>query len=113
MPEPAYTAYMVEKPEYEDEPVRIVTVNKPESSVDQSKELLKKLLAILTPVVPAPARVPEPSSIDKLVQQLIGKLKTNTPIPPALPAPAEPTKLETMLQTFFGRKQLPSQQSRL
>ena len=101
-PEPAYPAYMVEKPEYEDEPVRIVTVNKPESLVDQSKELLKKLLAILTPAVPAPARAPEPSLMDKLVQLLIGKFKKNTPVPPALPAPAEPTKLETMLRTFFG-----------
>ena len=104
---------MVEKPEYEDEPVRTVTVSKPESSVDQSKELLKKLLAILTPAVPARARAPEPSSMDKLVQLLIGKLKKKTPLPPALPAPAEPTKLETMLRTFFWGKQLPSQQSRL
>ena len=60
MPEPAYPAYLVKKSEYEAEPVRTVTVNKPESSVDQSKELLRKLVAILTPVVPAPARAPEP-----------------------------------------------------
>ena len=102
MPEPAYPPYMVKKPEYEDEPVRTVTVNKPESSVDQSKELLKKLLAILTPAVPAPARTPEPSSMDKLVQLLIGKFAKNTLVPPASPAPAEPTKLETMLRTYFG-----------
>ena len=63
--EPVYPAYMIMKPEYEDEPVRTVTVNRPESSVDQSKELLKKLLAILTPA--------EPSSRDKLVQLLAGK----------------------------------------
>ena len=76
MPEPeaAYPAYMVKKPEYDDEPVRTVTVHKPESSIDQSKELLKKLLAILTPAVPAPTRAPEPSSMDKLVQLL--KLET-------------------------------------
>ena len=110
MLEPAYPAHMVKKPEYEDEPVRTVTVNQPESSVDQSKELLKKLLAILTPAVPAPARAPEPSSMDKLVQLLIGKFAKNTPAPPA---PAEPTKLETMLRTYFGGKQSPSQQSRL
>ena len=55
-PEPGSQAYMIKKPEYEDKPVRTVTVNRPESSVDQSKELLKKLLAILTPAVPAPAR---------------------------------------------------------
>ena len=109
-PEPVYPAYMIKKPEYEDEPVRTVTVNRPESSVDQSKELLKKLLAILTPVVPAPARVPEPSSMDKLVQLLAGKLAKNTPVPPA---PAEPMKLETMLRTYFGGKQSPNQQSRI
>ena len=99
MPEPAYPAYTIKKPEYEDEPVRTVTVNRPESSVDQSKELLKKLLAILTPAVPAPARAPEPSSMDKLVQLLIGKFAKNTSVPPA---PAEPTKLETMLRTYFS-----------
>ena len=110
MPEPACPAYMIKKPEYEDEPVRTVTVNRPESSVDQSKELLKKLLAILTPAVPAPARAPEPLSMDKLVQLLIGKFAKNTSVPPA---PAEPTKLETMLRTYFGEKQSPSQQSRL
>ena len=113
MPEPAYPAYVVKKSEYEAEPVRTVTVNKPESSVDQSKELLKKLLAILTPVVPALARAPEPSLMDKLVQLLIGKFAKNKPVPPAPPAPAEPTKLETMFRTYFGGKQSPSQQSRL
>ena len=110
MPEPAYPAYMVKKPEYEAEPVRAVTVNKPDSSVDQSKELLKKLLAVLTPAVPAPARAPEPSLIDKLIQLLIGKIAKMTPAPPA---PAEPTKLETMLRMYFRGKQSSSQQSRL
>ena len=93
---------MIKKPEYEDEPVRTVTVNRPESSVDQSKVLLEKLLAILTPAVPAPARAPEPSSMDKLGQLLIGKFAKNTSVPPAPPAPTEPTKLETMLRTYFG-----------
>ena len=110
MPEPAYLTYMIKKPEYEDEPVRTVTVNRPESLVDQSKELLRKLLTILTPAVPAPARMPEPSSMDKLVQLLTGKFAKNTLVPPA---PAEPTKLETMLRTYFEGKQSPSQQSRL
>ena len=108
MPEPAYPAYVVKKSEYESEPVRTVTVNKPESSVDHGKELLRKLVAILT----APARAPEPSAMDKLVQLLIGKFAKNKPVPPAPPAPVEPTKLETMLQTYFRGKQSPSQQSR-
>ena len=92
MPEPAYPAYVVNKSEYESEPVRTVTVNKPESSVDHGKELLRKLGAILIPVVPAPARAPEPSAMDKLVQLLIGKFAKNKAVPPAHPAPAEPTK---------------------
>ena len=94
MPELADPAYMVKNPEYEAEPVRAVTVNKPDISVDQSKELLQKLLAVLTPAVPAPARVPEPSPMDKLIQLLIGKIAKMKPAPPA---PAEPTKLEMML----------------
>ena len=94
MPEPVYPAYMIKKPEYEGEPVRTVTVNRPESSVDQSKELLKKLLAILTLAVPAPARAPEPSSMDKLVETADRELAKNTSVPPAPPAPAEPMKLD-------------------
>ena len=81
MPEPAYLTYVVKQSEYEAEPVRAVTVNKQDSSVDQSKELLKKLLIVLTPAVPAPARAPEPSPMDKLIQLLIGKLlKSHRPL---------------------------------
>ena len=80
--------------------------------MDHGRELLRKLMAILTPVVPAPARAPEPSAMDKLVQLLIRKLAENRPVPPAPPAPAEPTKLEMMPQTYFRGKQSPSQQSR-
>ena len=112
MPEPTYPAYVVKKSEYESEPVRTVTVEKPESSVDHGKELLRKLVTMLTPVVPAPARAPEPSAMDKLVQLLIGKFAKTKPVPPAPPAPAEPTKLETMLRMYFRGKQSPSQQSR-
>ena len=39
MPEPAYPTYVVEQSEYETEPVQVVTVNKPNSPVDQSEEL--------------------------------------------------------------------------
>ena len=35
MPEPAYPAYVVKKSEYESEPVRTVTVNKPETGSRQ------------------------------------------------------------------------------
>ena len=77
--------------------------------MDQGKELLRKLRAILTPVVPAPARAPEPSAMYKLVQLLIGELAENRPAPRA---PVAPTKLETMCPTYFRGKQSPSQQSR-
>ena len=85
--------------------------------MDQGKELLRKLMAILTSVVPAPARAPEPSAMYKLFQLLIGELAENRLVPPAPPAPAEPTpteptKLETMCQTYFRGKQSPSQQFR-
>ena len=62
---------MVNESEYETEPVRVVTVNKPNSSVDQMEELLKRLLTVLTPAVPTPAKTPETSPMDKLVQLLL------------------------------------------
>ena len=49
MPEPVYPTYVVEQPDYESEPVCVVSVNKQNSQVDQTEELLKKLLEALTP----------------------------------------------------------------
>ena len=72
--------------------------------MDQGKELLRKLRAILTPVVPAPARAPEPSAMYKLVQLLIGELAENRPVPPAPPALVEPTKLGNDVSNVFQRK---------
>ena len=63
MPEPAYPTYVVEQSEYETEPVQVVTVNKPNNSINQSEELLKKLLAVLTPIVPPPPPPGEGSRI--------------------------------------------------
>ena len=54
MLEPAYPTCVVNKPEYDADPARTVTENKPESSEDASNEILRKLVAILTPVAPAP-----------------------------------------------------------
>ena len=109
MPEPVYPAYVVKKSEHDPDPVRTVIVNKPERSVDDSNELLRKLVEILTPVATSTARAPEPSVRDKLVQLLMEKFATRKP---ASLAPAEPTKLETRLQTFFKEKQLTNQQFR-
>ena len=104
MPEPAYPTYVVEQSEYETEPVQVVTVNKPNSLVDQSEELLKKLLALLTPIVSPPARAPELSPMDKLVQLLLSETAKRKPVPPT---PVEPPGLETLLQTYFAEQQSP------
>ena len=109
MPEPAYPANVVNQSEYETEPVRVVTVNKPNSSVDQMEELLKRLLAVLTPAVPTPAKMPETSPMDKLVQLLLSETAKRKPVPPV---PAEPAGLETMLRTYFAEQQSSRQQPR-
>ena len=106
MPEPAYPTYVVKQPNYETEPVCVVTVNKPNSPVDQSEELLNKLLAVRTPTVPPPARAPDLSPMDKLVQLLLSETAKREPAPPT---PAEPPGLETLLQTYFAEQQSPRQ----
>ena len=106
MLEPVYPTYLVKQPDYETEPVCVVTVHKPNSPVDQSEELLKKLLAVLTPKVPPSVRVPELSPMDKLVQLLLSETAKREPAPPS---PAEPPGLETLLQTYFAEQQSPRQ----
>ena len=71
MPEPAYPTYVV-KQSYETEPVHVVTVNKPSSSVDQSEELL---LAVLTPTVPPP---PPPGEGSRIITDVIGNREEKT-----------------------------------
>ena len=110
LPDPVYPTYVVEQPDYETEPVCVVTVNKPNSPVDQSDELLKKLLAVLTPKVPPPARAPDESPRDKLVQLLLSEAVKREPPPPT---PAEPPGLETLLRTYFTEQQSPRQGPRL
>ena len=105
MPEPVYPTYVVNDPDYDAHPARTVPENKPESSEDASNELLRKLVAILTPVAPAPARAPESSVMDKLAQLLMERFTAGKPVCPA------PTELEK-LQTYFEEKQLPNQQFR-
>ena len=106
MPEPAYPTYAVEQPDYETEPVCVVTVNKPNSQVDQSEELLNKLLEVLTPKSPPPARVPDVTPLEKLVQLLLSETAKREPAPPT---PAEPARLEALLQTYFTGQQSPTQ----
>ena len=96
------SGYVVNESEYETEPVRVVTVNKPNSSVDQMEELLKGLLTMLTPAVPTPVKTPETSPMDKLVQLLLSETAQRKPVPPV---PAEPAGVETMLRTYFAEQQ--------
>ena len=84
----------------------MVTVNEPNSPVDQSEELLKKLLAVLTPKVPPSVRIPELLPMDKLVQLLLSETAKREPAPPT---PAEPPGLETLIQTYFAEQQSPRQ----
>ena len=93
---------MVKQPDYETDPVCVVTVNKPNSLVDQNEDLLKKLLAVLTPT----ARAPEVSAMEKLVQLLLSETARREPVPPT---PAEPRELKTLLQTYFAEQQAPRQ----
>ena len=108
-PEPAYPAYVVRKSEKEPDPVRTVTLNKPERSVDNSNELLRKLVKMLTPAATATARTTEPPVLGKLVQLLMDRVATRKP---ASPSPGEPIKWESRFQTYFKGKQLPNQQFR-
>ena len=105
MPGSAYPAYVVNESEYETEPVRVVTVNKLSSSVDQMEELLKRLLGL----TPTPAKAPETSPMDKLVQLLLLETQKRKPAPQV---PAESAGLETMLRTYFAEQQPSRQQPR-
>ena len=70
-PEPAY---VIKKSEKEPDPVRTVTLNKPERSLDNSNELLRKLVEMLTPAATATARALEPPVLGKLVHLLMEKV---------------------------------------
>ena len=52
VPDTVYPTYTVEQPEYEDEKVCLVSVNKQSNPTDQTEELLRKLVEALTPVEP-------------------------------------------------------------
>ena len=73
IPDPVYPTYVVEQPDYDSEPVCMVSVNKQNSQVDQTEELLKKLLEALTPVKPIkpPVRTPDSITLDKLSELLM------------------------------------------
>ena len=108
-PKLTYPAYVVKPSEKEPETVRAITVNKPERSVEDTNELLRKLVDMLTPGANTTTKAPEPSTLDKLVHLLREKVAERKP---ALPATWEPTKFETKLQSFLDSKRIPNQEFR-
>ena len=101
--------FVVNDSEHGAEAVRVVTVNKPNNSLDQVEELLKRLLAGLTPTTPNPTKAPETPAMDKLVQLLISETQKRQLAPQA---PADSMGLETMLRTYFAEQQPSGQQPR-
>ena len=101
-PEPTYLTYAVNESEHGAESVRVVTENKPNNSLDQVEELLKRVLAGLTPATPTPMQAPETPAMDKLVQLLIPGTQKRQPAPQA---PADSRGLETMLRAYFVEQQ--------
>ena len=77
--------------DYETEPVRVVTV---------------RLIRVKSSNGFSPARAPELSPIDKLVQLLLSETAKREPAPPTQ---VEPPGLETLLQTYFTEQQSPRQ----
>ena len=108
-PEPPYPAYVVKTPEKEPDPVRAVTVNKPEGPVEDTNDLLRKLVEMLTPKTTLTTRVSELAGLDKLAQLLTEKAATRKP---TLPMQTEPIKLETRLQDFLEGRQRSDQEFR-
>ena len=108
-PKLTYPAYVFKPSETDPEPVRAVTVNKPERSVEDTNELIRKLVEMLTPGTKTTVKAPEPSVLDKFVQVLTDKVAARKP---ALPAPKEPTQLETKLHSFLENRRMPRQEFR-
>ena len=74
--------------------------------MDQTDELLRKILEALQYLQPTdpPTRVPESSSMDKLLGMLSSQMKHSEPMVPPVPAP---TGLEDMLRSYFAGVQSP------
>ena len=100
VPDPVYPTYKVEQPEYEEEPVCLVSVNKQSNPTDQTEELLRKLVEALTPVEPITTPVKASDSItwNKLSELLMSKVVGSKP---EVPKVVVPTGLEEMLRSYF------------
>ena len=82
VPEPVYPAYVVEQTDYDDEPVCVISGNKQNNQMDQTDELLKKLLEALTTAASPLIRTPEVTPLEKLTQLLTSETVKREPPPP-------------------------------
>ena len=105
-PKLTYPAYAVKPFEKEPETVRAISVNKPDRPVENTNELIKKLVDMLTPGSATIRKATEPSAFDKLVHLLREQVVDKKP---ALPVTPKPTKLETKLQTLLDSGRMPYQ----
>ena len=108
-PKITYPAYLVKPADKEPETARAMTVNKPDSSVEDTNALLSKLVDMLSPGVNTTMKAPEPSTLDKIVHLLRDRVAATKP---ALPETQEPTKLGSKLQSFLNSNRMPKQEFR-
>ena len=79
--------------------VRVATVNQPKSPPDQVEDLLRHLLASMTPPVPVLAPVPEVHMVEKLLQRLVVENQRRQPAPVIRD---EPVGLEKLLRSYLS-----------
>ena len=85
---------------------QVTAVTRPQSSPDQLKDLLRRLLA----AVDTPAPAPEVPTVEKLLQRLVAETQSR-PLP--VVGPPESVGLEKMLRSFLSGQQQARQPPRL
>ena len=104
-----YPAYVVGDSDQVVEEIRVAVVTKPKSPPDQVEDLLRRLLAGVTPPVPVPSLVPEVPMMEKLLQHLVAETQIRQPAPVMKP---EPAGLETLLRSLLSGQSASVQQPR-
>ena len=101
-PDPTFTTYMVSGSDREMDYLRVAAVTNPQSTPDQLKTMLRRLLA--GTAVPAPVPRPEPPTTEQMLQHLLVGTPARQPVPAA---PAGSSELETLLKTLLSRHLAP------